>query len=139
MFSHAYHGRISLSNLPQPGNIGASDYLGTIILIGMIVAIPTILAGYLWATKVANKIEIEGEDELDLDYDEIVKSFGELPSTFKSFAPIVLPILMIGTGSSRQLLSMGRRSSGGSIIHRFTGRSLTDWCPGCVCPYAQMG
>ena len=82
------------------GNIGASDYLGTIILIGITVAIPTILAGYIWAIKVASKIEIEGEDDNEgLDYDEIVKGFGELPSTFKSFAPIVLPILLIGLGS----------------------------------------
>ncbi|MCA0987003.1 GntP family permease [Guptibacillus algicola] len=82
------------------GNIGASDYLGTIIMIGIIVAIPTILVGYLWAIKVASKIEIEGEhDDEGLNYDEIVKSFGELPSTVKSFAPITLPILLIGSGS----------------------------------------
>lgn len=82
------------------GNIGASDYLGTIIMIGIVVAIPTILVGYLWAIKVASKIEIEGEhDDEGLNYDEIVKSFGELPSTFKSFAPITLPIVLIGLGS----------------------------------------
>lgn len=81
------------------GNIGASDYLGTIILIGFIVAIPTILVGYIWAVKVASKIKIEGEHENSLDYDEIVKEFGQLPSTEKSFAPIVLPILLIGFGS----------------------------------------
>lgn len=82
------------------GNIGASDYLGTIILIGLIVSIPTILVGYIWAVKVASKIKIE-EDEgaSSLDYDEIVKGFGELPSTFKSFAPILLPIVLIGLGS----------------------------------------
>ncbi|MCA1029489.1 GntP family permease [Bacillus timonensis] len=81
------------------GNIGATDYLGTIILIGLLVAIPTVLVGYLWAVKVASKIKIEGEETLSLDYDEIVKGFGALPSTVKSFAPIVLPILLIGLGS----------------------------------------
>jgi len=34
-----------------------------------------------------------------LDYDEIVKSFGKMPSTFKAFLPIVLPIVLIGIGS----------------------------------------
>lgn len=57
------------------GNIGASDYLGTIILVGFIVAIPTILVGYYWAMKVGTKIEVKGEGELQFDYDDIVKSF----------------------------------------------------------------
>lgn len=82
------------------GNIGASDYLGTIILVGFIVAIPTILVGYYWAMKVGTKIEVKDEGELQFDYDDIVKSFGTLPSTTKSFAPIVLPILLIAIGST---------------------------------------
>lgn len=80
------------------GNIGAGDYLGTIILIGLLVSIPAIVVGYLWATRVANKIKIEGEEE-GINYDQIVQQFGELPSTGKSFAPILVPILLIGIGS----------------------------------------
>ncbi|WP_243388165.1 GntP family permease [Bacillus kexueae] len=81
------------------GNIGATDYLGTIIVIGIVVAIPTIFIGYIWAVKFASKIEIEGEGSNALNYDEIVKGFGELPSAVKSFSPIVVPILLIGFGS----------------------------------------
>ncbi|WP_186670711.1 GntP family permease [Sporosarcina sp. BP05] len=82
------------------GNIGAANYLGTIILIGLLVAIPAVFVGYLWAVKVASKIEVpEDTEEGGLNYEEIVKSFGEMPSTFKSFLPIVLPIILIGTGS----------------------------------------
>ncbi|RPF53202.1 GntP family permease [Aquisalibacillus elongatus] len=81
------------------GNIGAEQYLGTIILIGVIVAIPAIMAGYFWAIKVGTKIKVEGEDEWDFDYDEVVSQFGEMPSTGKAFAPIVVPILLIGLGS----------------------------------------
>ncbi|WP_224998252.1 GntP family permease [Cesiribacter sp. SM1] len=81
------------------GNIGASQYLGTIILIGFIVAIPVMLAGYFWATRVAAKIKIEGEDSSSPSYSEVTKAFGILPSTAKSFIPILLPILLIGTGS----------------------------------------
>ncbi|MFD1739487.1 GntP family permease [Bacillus salitolerans] len=88
------------------GNIGASDYLGTIILVGLVVAIPTILVGYFWAMKVGTKIEVQDEGELQFDYDDIVKSFGKLPSTTKSFAPIVLPILLIGIGSVVKFLQM---------------------------------
>ncbi|MFZ3577228.1 GntP family permease [Virgibacillus sp. DJP39] len=82
------------------GNIGAEDYLGTIILMGIIVAIPAIIAGYLWAMRVGTKIKVEGEDEeLSYDYDTILEEFGEMPSTIKSFAPIVVPILLIGLSS----------------------------------------
>ncbi|MED4202959.1 GntP family permease [Neobacillus mesonae] len=80
------------------GNIGASNFLGTIILIGLITAIPATIVGYFWATKVANKIEVEDDGE-DLNYDEIVASFGKMPSTFLAFLPIVLPIVLIGIGS----------------------------------------
>jgi GntP family gluconate:H+ symporter len=87
------------------GNIGAADYLGTIILIGLLVAIPATIVGYFWAVKVGSKIEVEADKEaLELNYDEIVKSFGKMPSTFKSFLPIVLPIVLIGIGSVAALL-----------------------------------
>ncbi|MCZ8538204.1 GntP family permease [Paenisporosarcina quisquiliarum] len=82
------------------GNIGATDYLGTIILIGLLLAIPATIVGYFWAVKVGSKIEVEADKEaLELNYDDIVKSFGKMPSTFKSFLPIVLPIVLIGIGS----------------------------------------
>ncbi|MFB5085976.1 GntP family permease [Psychrobacillus sp. PGGUH221] len=81
------------------GNIGASDYLGTIILVGLLVAIPAVIVGYFWAIKVGSKIEVEADHEEALDYEEVIKSFGKMPSTFKSFLPIVLPIILIGFGS----------------------------------------
>lgn len=83
------------------GNIGAEVYLGTIILIGLVVSVPTVFIGYLWATKVGSKMKVEGEDDEDFsyDYDVILKEFGEMPSTFKSFAPIVVPVLLIGFNS----------------------------------------
>lgn len=80
------------------GNIGASDFLGTIIVVGLLIAIPAVLVGYLWATKVASKIEVPDDHE-NFDYEEIVKSFGVLPSTFKSFLPIVMPIVLIALSS----------------------------------------
>jgi gluconate:H+ symporter, GntP family len=87
------------------GNIGAADYLGNIILIGLLVAIPATFVGYLWAVRVGTRIKVEADYEaLELNYDEIVKSFGKMPSTFKSFLPIVLPIVLIGIGSIAALV-----------------------------------
>ena len=97
------------------GNIGADGYLGTVILIGLITAIPAVLAGYLWSIKVASKIEVEDDNnDLDYDYDEIVRSFGKMPSAFQSFLPIVLPIILIGISSVLSLLD-----TGGSIASFF--------------------
>ncbi|MGP4080819.1 GntP family permease [Pseudalkalibacillus sp. R45] len=81
------------------GNIGAENYLGVIILVGLVVSIPTIIAGYIWAVKVGTNIKVVGEDEMDVDYEDVRKEFGEMPSTFKSFSPIVVPILLIAIGS----------------------------------------
>ncbi|WP_339179974.1 GntP family permease [Oceanobacillus sp. FSL W7-1293] len=83
------------------GNIGAEMYLGTIILVGLLVSIPAVITGYIWAVKVGAKMKVEGEDnkESAYDYDAIIKEFGEMPSAVKSFTPIVVPILLIGFSS----------------------------------------
>lgn len=92
------------------GNIGAENYLGTIILIGLFVAVLATTVGYFWAVKVASKIEVpEDVADIELDYDEIVKSFGKMPSTFKAFLPIVLPIIFIGLGSVAALSDSDHR------------------------------
>ena len=101
------------------GNIGATDYLGTVILVGLLVAIPATFVGYLWAVKVASKIEVPLDKEEALDYKEVIKSFGEMPSTFKSFFPIVLPIVLIGIGSIAALV--GDPESTVNMTLRFIG------------------
>ena len=37
------------------GNIGADAYLGTVILIGLVVAVPATLVGYLWSLKIMSE------------------------------------------------------------------------------------
>lgn len=80
------------------GNIGAADYLGVVILIGLIVSAPTILAGYLWATKMATTIKIQGEDDHVVD-EAAAARLETLPPAWKAFAPIVVPVCLIGLGS----------------------------------------
>ncbi len=80
------------------GNIGASSYLGLVIIVGLLVSIPAMLAGYLWATRVASHIMIAGEND-DLPGEETDAQSGELPSAWKAFAPIMVPVLLIGIGS----------------------------------------
>ena len=101
------------------GNIGATDYLGTVILVGLLVAIPATFVGYLWSVKVATKIEVPLDKEEAMDYEDVIKSFGEMPSTFKAFFPIVLPIMLIGIGSIAALV--GDPDSTFNMILRFLG------------------
>jgi gluconate:H+ symporter, GntP family len=102
------------------GNLGASDYLGTIILIGIVVSIPTIFVGYLWATRVANKIRIQGEDE-NISYEEVIERFGTLPPAWKAFAPIVVPIVLISIGS---VVSFSEYAGFGSATLLFLGAPM---------------
>lgn len=100
------------------GNIGAQDYLGVIILIGLIVSIPAIAVGYWWAMKMGTKIKVEGEDSVEYDVDEVIKGFGEMPSTFKAFAPILVPILLISIAS---IVSFAEWTGGFANILLFLG------------------
>ncbi|GAA3344973.1 gluconate transporter [Lysinibacillus fusiformis] len=101
------------------GNIGAADYLGTVIVIGLLVAIPATFVGYMWSVKVATKIRVPEDDVEALDYEEVIKSFGKMPSTFKAFLPIVLPIVLIGLGSIASLV--GDPESTFNTIFKFLG------------------
>jgi gluconate:H+ symporter, GntP family len=101
------------------GNIGASDYLGTVIIVGLIIAIPATLVGYIWAKVVGSKMRTPQDDEPALDYEEIIQSFGKMPSTFKSFLPIILPIALIGIGSVAALV--GDTDSSFNLFLQFLG------------------
>ena len=69
----------------------------------MFVAAIAAFAGMLWANRFANEQpDGEGADELNLqqeDFDDLKKTYGELPSPTKAFAPIFVPIILICLGS----------------------------------------
>lgn len=86
---------------PTPGPIAAANNLhadlGMVIFIGLIVAIPVTIAGYLWATKFASQYEVIAETSVS--YEELLEKFKTLPSAFSAFTPLVLPIVLIGLAS----------------------------------------
>ncbi len=100
---------------PTPGpiaaaaNIGASDFLGTVIWVGLLTSIPAILVGYWWARFIGRKIHIEGENH-SVDLSDTLKNFGNLPSSFKSFGPIVLPICLIALASTIKFLDVSGKT-----------------------------
>lgn len=86
---------------PTPGpiaaaaNIGAD--LGLVIMFGLVASIPAMLAGWLFATRIGKKIWIDPNAEMS--YEDMLKSFEKLPSTFMSFLPIILPLVLIALNS----------------------------------------
>lgn len=87
------------------GNIGASDFLGTIIWIGMLTSIPAILVGYKWAKFIGGKIQIDINNG-STDISDTLKNINNLPSGVKSFGPIVLPIILIAIASTLKLFEV---------------------------------
>ncbi len=90
---------------PTPGPIAAAGNLmvgnlGLVIVFGLVIAIFTMLAGYFWAMKKGKQFT-SGEDlDVDLEQDsEVQAKYGELPSTFKAFAPIFIPVLLMAMES----------------------------------------
>ncbi len=82
---------------PTPGPIAAAGTLnadlGMVIALGLLVSIPAMVAGLLWATRYARRFTIK--PELEETYEEIMERFGTLPSALHSFLPLMVPILLI--------------------------------------------
>lgn len=95
---------------PTPGPIAAAntlgigDYLITVMAIGAIISIPALIAGYFYALYIGKKVKAADEADAMADnvksYEELVAEYGKLPSGFLSFAPIVLPIILMALSSA---------------------------------------
>lgn len=90
---------------PTPGPIAAATNVGIgpegliwVIVVGLIVSIPVALAGHIWARKVADKLPADLDEAVET-FEEYKARFGNLPSGFASFAPILIPILLMAIGS----------------------------------------
>jgi len=92
------------------GNLGLEDKLGYVIVVGLFVSVFAMLAGFVWAKYIGGKITIQedldneslGEQVgkgIDFEAKEIADKYGKLPSTFMSFAPILIPIILIAIGT----------------------------------------
>ena len=86
---------------PTPGPIAMAGTLeadlGLTILVGLLVSIPAVIVAILYAKKIASKIDIPANSEFTLE--ELQAKYGKLPGTLQSFAPLLLPIVLIGIAS----------------------------------------
>ena len=83
---------------PHPGASAAAGIIGVdygrLILTGTLVAIPAMLAGYLWANYAGKKIP-----KPIIPDEPILADNSARPSTAKAFIPVVVPILLIALKS----------------------------------------
>lgn len=86
---------------PTPGPIAMAGTLnadlGLVILVGLITSVPAMIAGLIYAKKVASKYEIPANPEFTVE--ELMEKYGRLPGVVHSFAPIILPIILIAVKS----------------------------------------
>ena len=86
---------------PTPGPIAMAGTLnanlGLVIGIGLLISLPATFMGILYANKVAGKIDIPANPEYTVD--ELVEKYGKLPGALHSFAPILVPIILIALKS----------------------------------------
>ncbi len=90
---------------PTPGPIAAAANLqadlGMVILLGLVVAAFSAAAGYFWATRFCGHLtaDIDHSSSGGDDLETLIAKQRNLPSPFMSFAPIFLPIILIGLRS----------------------------------------
>jgi len=82
---------------PTPGPVAAAGLLGAdlgkVILLGLIVSIPALLASWLFSVKFASRIKLAGERQPEPESAPIPVT--DAPSAGKSLVPILLPIVLI--------------------------------------------
>lgn len=100
---------------PTPGPIAAANTLyeglgqeTNLLLVmgfGALCSILPLIASYFFAIIIGKKVK--AADDVDIDskevvqtYEELVASYGKLPNTFLSFAPIIIPIILMGLSSA---------------------------------------
>lgn len=110
------------------GNLGLGSSLGLVILVGLVVAFVTAMAGLLWANRFLGKdIELvdDGAPLMDGDTFQAMRdSYGELPSATKAFTPIFIPILLICLGTVAALPARPLGEGGLYTLIAFLGQPV---------------
>ncbi|MEZ6124702.1 MAG: GntP family permease [Planctomycetaceae bacterium] len=111
---------------PTPGPLVMADQLGidigTMILVGAIVAMPAALAGLLTARLMNARMPIPMRETTESQIaapHELTDD--QLPGLFASLLPVVLPVLLISANTIASTLADGEHAA------QFTTASITDW------------
>jgi GntP family gluconate:H+ symporter len=107
---------------PTPGPIAAANTLFEqglnqdtnllyVIFMGVVCSILPLIASYIFAKYIGKRVKDRqeaGEDseEVVQSYEELVASYGKLPNGWVSFAPIVVPIILMSLASALQMAGL---------------------------------
>jgi len=114
------------------GNLGLSNQLGLVILLGLGISIVTVLVGYLWAVKAGRTMtcaEDEGEIE---EFEDVFQTHGNRPAPFWAFSPIFVPILLIALASIAAFPALPVGEGAFQKILLFTGRPMNALLIGLI-------
>lgn len=87
------------------GTLGVGDNLLAVMGLGALISIPALIAAYFYAKFIGKKVKDSSErednkEEIKQTYEELVASYGKLPNACLSFAPIIVPIILMGLASA---------------------------------------
>ncbi len=97
-------GPIAAANTLYEG-LGQETNLLLVMFFGAICSIIPLIVSYFFAKMIGKKVKAQDEadgngEEVVQTYEELVASYGKLPSAFLSFAPIISPIFLMGLSSA---------------------------------------
>lgn len=125
------------------GNLGLSDQLGLVILVGLFVSVFAAAAGLLWSTRFLN-VEPDGETAHELlesteEFEALKDSYGNLPSPLAALAPIGVPILLICFGSVAALEAAPFGSGALADVLVFAGQPVIALLAGVAASMPLVG
>ncbi|MDR0486339.1 MAG: GntP family permease [Elusimicrobiota bacterium] len=129
---------------PTPGPIAAANTLGIgnnlllVMGLGALASIPALIGAFFYANYVGKKVQ--SKEDIDIgsitqSYEEIVASYGKLPSGFISLAPIIAPILLMALGS---IASMAKMTGAAFSILTFFGTPIIALAVGVIFAVWQL-
>lgn len=94
-------GPIAAANTLFVDGLGSTDVNLLLVMgIGALCSILPLIAGYIFALAIGKKVkagdEADNGEAIGKTYEELVASYGKLPNGFMAFAPIVVPIILMG-------------------------------------------
>ena len=119
---------------PTPGPIATAGLVGLennlllVIGMGVAVSIVPLIAAYFFATYIGRKVK--STDELDVESISQAYNQHNLPSTFASVLPILLPIVLMAGGSVASLVKM--EGYVGTLLV-FLGKPIIALAMGLIC------
>jgi len=107
----------------HPGALAAAGILnaniGNLVLLGILFAIPGFLVSYLWIKKITKNKNYDPAPAHEIPLKEVDTVY---PPVFLSFMPIVVPLLLIATGSLLNIVQPSRNIL--ISIFEFTGQPV---------------